>query len=419
MSDSSPLSPAQAGERDGERGDGIRSGLVEQGCEALLVLARSSQDPDLAPFVGDVHLGESQLVVPLKGPACLAYQTAMEREEAAATGLRLITPDDLDLARWQNLAAGPGDVVAWVAERSLEAAGVVPGRVALAGHGQAGIIQAATAALARKGWTWVPGNPIVLAARKRKTAAEVAAIGAAARGVMEAMRRVAACLAGSAVRQGELWADGERLTVARLRSEIGQALAARGLEQPKGNIVAPAEEGGVPHSSGTQERVLRAGEPIVVDVYPRGTMFADCTRTFCVGEPSPALRRAHELVLQALEQSHRRARPGVRGWDLQEEVCALFEQRGFATPISDPATIRGYVHNLGHGVGFDLHEQPVFRKVSGAEGVLREGDVFTLEPGLYDPAEGYGVRLEDLVHLGPAGLENLTPLPYELDPRAW
>jgi len=237
--------------------------------------------------------------------------------------------------------------------------------------------------------------------------------------VMEAMRRVAGRLAASALRDGELWVEGERLTVARLRSEIGQALAARGLEQPKGNIVAPAEEGGVPHSSGTQERVLRAGEPVVVDVYPRGMMFADCTRVFCVGEPSPALRHAHGLVLRALERSHELARPGVRGWDLQEEVCALFESAGFPTPISDPTTTRGYVHNLGHGVGFDLHEQPIFRKVSGAEGVLREGDVFTLEPGLYDPAESYGVRLEDLVYLGPAGLENLTPLPYALDPRAW
>ena len=397
----------------------LRAGLEERGCNALLVLARSSQDPDLAPFVGDVHLGDSQLVVPSEGPACLAYQTPMERDEAAATGLRLITPEHLDMARWQNLAAEPGDVMAWVAERALGTAGVAPGRVALAGHGQAGLIQAATAALARKGWTWVPGNPIVLAVRKKKTSAEVAAIRTAAKGVMDAMRRVAVRLAAAAVREGELWIEGERLTVARLRSEIGQALAARGLEQPKGNIVAPAEEGGVPHSAGTQERVLRAGEPIVVDIYPKGAMFADCTRTFCVGEPSPALRRAHDLVLAALEQSHGRAKPGVRGWDLQEEVCAFFESEGFPTPISDPKTIRGYVHNLGHGVGFDLHEQPVFRKVSGAEGVLREGDVFTLEPGLYEPAEKYGVRLEDLVHLGPGGLENLTPLPYALDPRAW
>ena len=397
----------------------LRAGLEERGCEALLVLARSSQDPDLASLVGDVHLGDSQVVVPREGPVFLAYQTPMEREEAAATGLSLVTPEQMDLGRWQNLAAEPGEVMAWVAEHALQAAGVAPGRVALAGHGQAGIIQAATAALAKKGWVWVPGNPVVLAARKRKTGAEVAAIRTAAEGVMEAMRRVASCLAAAAVHDGELWLDGERLTVARLRGQIGQALAARGLEQPKGNLVAPAEEGGVPHSAGTQERVLREGESLVVDIYPRGAMFADCTRTFCVGEPSPALRRAHDLVLAALLRAHERAKPGVRGWDLQEEVCALFDSEGFATPISDPMVTRGYVHNLGHGVGFDLHEQPVFRKVSGAEGVLREGDVFTLEPGLYDPQEGYGVRLEDLVHLGPGGLENLTPLPYALDPRGW
>ncbi len=54
-----------------------------------------------------------------------------------------------------------------------------------------------------------------------------------------------------------------------------------------------------------------------------------------------------------------------------------------------------------------------------AEGTLGVGDVFTLEPGLYDPEAGFGVRLEDLVTLGGDGPVNLTPLPYELDPRAW
>ncbi len=399
------------------------AGLEELGCEALLVLARSSQDPDLAPFVGDVHLGESQLVIPRGGPARLAYLTPMEREEAASTGLDLITPEHLDMARWQSQAAEPDHLMAWVAEKSLEAAGIAPGRVALAGHGQAGVIQAAFSALARKGWTWVAGNPILLAVRKSKSAAELAGIREAAGGVSAAMRRVASRLAECAVQDGELWLDGERFTVARLRSEIGQELAAHGLEQPKGNILAPGEEGGVPHSTGTPERVLRAGESLVVDLFPRSSrrgLFADCTRTFCVGEPPEGLRRAHGLVLAALERAHLRARPGVRGWAIQEEVCDLFDAEGVPTQISTPGTARGYVHNLGHGVGFDLHEQPIFRKAAGAEGVLREGDVFTLEPGLYEPeAGGYGVRLEDLVYLGPEGLENLTPLPYELDPRAW
>lgn len=407
-----------------DRLETLWAGLEELGCEALLVLARSSQDPDLAPFVGDVHLGESQLVVPRGGPARLAYLTPMEREEAAATGLHLITPEQLDMGRWQSQAAEPAELMAWVAEKSLEAAGIIPGigpgRIALAGHGQAGVIQAAFSSLARKGWTWVAGNPILLAVRKSKSANELAGIRAAAEGTAAAMRRVAERLAAASIRDGELWSKGERLTVARLRSEVGQVLASHGLEQPKGNILAPGEEGGVPHSTGTPDRVLRAGESLIVDLFPRGALFADCTRTFCVGEPSPGLRRAHGLVLAALERAHLRARPGVRGWELQEEVCGLFDAEGFPTPISTPGTSRGYVHNLGHGVGFDLHEQPIFRKAAGAEGVLRQGDVFTLEPGLYEPeGGGFGVRLEDLVHLGPAGLENLTPLPYNLDPRAW
>lgn len=398
----------------------LRAGLEERGCEALLVLARSSQDTDLAPFVGGVHLGDCQLVVPREGPARLAYFTPMERQEAAATGLDLITPEQLELTRWDNVCAEPGDVMAFVAERALTLSGLAPGRVALAGHGQAGVIQAACRALAGKGWHWVAGNTLVQRLRKRKTASEMAAVRAAARGTAEAMTTVARRLAAAVPReQGELWLEGERLTVARLRSVAGQALAAQGLEQPKGNILAPAEEGAIPHSAGTPERVLRTGESIVVDLFPRATLFADCTRTFCCGEAPPALRRAHAVVLTALERAHLRARPGVRGWDLHEEACALFESEGFPTLISDPGTTRGYVHNLGHGVGFDLHEQPVFRKAAGAEGVLREGDVFTLEPGLYDPDEGYAVRLEDLVHLGPDGLENLTPLPYAMDPRGW
>ncbi len=397
----------------------LSAGLAELGCEALLVLARSAQDPDLAPFVGSVHLGECQLVAPRGGPAHLAYLTPMERDEAASTGLALITPENLDLAQRSSEASEPQDLLAEVAGKSLARAGLAPGRIALAGHGPAGVIQAACARLAREGWVFVPGNGLVLAARKRKTPAEVAEIRTAAEGTCAALRSVARLLAAAVVREGELWLESEPLRVARLRAEVGQVLAGLGLEQPRGNIIAPAEEGAVPHSTGTPDRILRAGESLVVDLFPRNALFADCTRTFCVGTPAPALARAHAAVLETLEEAHLRAAPGVRGWDLQETVCVRFTAHGYLTPISDPGTTSGYVHNLGHGVGFDLHEQPIFKKVSGAEGVLREGDVFTLEPGLYHPDERHAVRLEDLVWLGPDGPESLTPLPHDLDPRAY
>jgi len=405
------------------RFDDLSAGLAELGCEALLVLARSSQDPDLAPFAGAAHLGDCYLIAPRSSQearAHLAYLTPMERDEAAATGLALLSPESLDLIRWVSESPEAADFMAGTVAKALELAGVAPGRVALAGHGQAGVIVEACSQLMAKGWTFVSGNGLILALRKRKTDAEVAAIRTAAAGTCAAFRTVADLLAASVPQgDGSLWLEGEPLCVARLRDEVAGVMADHGLDQPKGNIIAPAEEGGVPHSSGTPERVLRAGESLIVDLFPRGTLWADCTRTFCVGTPAEPLARAHAAVLAALETAHLRAAPGVRGWDLQEEVCTLFDRGGYLTQISSPGTTVGYVHNLGHGVGYDLHEQPIFKKVAGAKGILREGDVFTLEPGLYEPEQGWGVRLEDLVYLGPDGLENLTPLPYDLDPGAW
>jgi Xaa-Pro aminopeptidase len=411
------------------RAQDLAAGLGELGCRALLVVAQSESDPDLAPFLGArAHLGAALLVAPREGRPRLAYLNPMEREEAAATGLLLVTPEELEVLRAAREAPEPAAYLAWVMSRALAASGVAPGRVALAGLAPAGEIHCACAALARQGWEWVAGNELVRLVRKRKTAPELAAIRQAAAATADVMRALAARLAAAAAALpagGELWLDGRPLTVGRLRAEAARLLADRGVEQPHGNILAPGGEGGVPHTAGSDGRPLRAGEPLIVDLFPRGAwrerplMFADCTRTLCLGEPPPAVARAHAAVLRALAAARALAAPGARGWDLHEAVCLTFEEAGYATPLRQPGTTTGYVHNLGHGIGYELHELPIFRKVAGAEGVLAEGDVFTLEPGLYDQAAGYGVRLEDLCYLGPDGLEVLTPLPYDLDPRRW
>ena len=70
-------------------------------------------------------------------------------------------------------------------------------------------------------------------------------------------------------------------------------------------------------------------------------------------------------------------------------------------------------------MGFEIHEYPSFAETAGTEGLLECGDVFTLEPGLYDKEAGFGVRLEDLYLATAQGVENLTPLPYDLDPQRW
>jgi Xaa-Pro aminopeptidase len=409
------------------RSEVLERELGDLGAQALLIVAGSSRDPDLAPFVGPVHLGRSFLLLPRPGSPrgpLLGYLARMERDGAAATGLDLLTPEALEVDRLSR--EHPASASFWGALlcRALDFARVPPGRIAVAGHLGAGHAIGFAGALEAEEWTPVDGHRVVRMLRKRKDGGQLEAIREAAAGTLAAFRRVACVLAASAgdeVRPGdELAFEGAPLTVGRLRHEIFRVVAEHGLEQPEGNIVAPAEEAAVPHTTGTDERPLRAGESLVVDLFPRGRLYADCTRTFCVGPAPEALATAHATVLDALHGARAAARAGVRGWDLQEAACQHFEAHGYDDPIRQPATTEGYVHGLGHGVGFELHELPSFRKEAELEGVLEAGDVVTLEPGLYSPTAGYGVRLEDLVAVGDDGIaEDLTPLPYDLDPRAW
>lgn len=404
--------------------EALERGLADLGAEALVILAQSSQDPDLAPFVGPVALGESILFAPQGGSPHLLYFTAMEREEAARSGLGLIAPADLDFEALAQKLPTKESFLAELVVAGLGRLGLTGCRVALAGRAGAGTVAGLVLHLTQAGFTSVPGNRLMLAARKAKTEDQIAEVRRVSSAAATGLRSVADLLAAAVPRDGELWLAGERLTVGRLKRQLAHCFADFELSQPRGNIVAPAEEGAVPHNAGTPERVLRPNESLVVDVFPKGWMFTDVTRTFCVGDPPPELARAHAAVREALARAQERLAPAElrqnrRAHSLGDSVDAFFKNLGYPTQASDPGTERGFVHGLGHGVGFHLHEHPSFRKEAGSEGLLAPGDLLTLEPGLYDPAAGFGVRLEDLLYLRPEGPENLTPLPYDLDPRAW
>jgi Xaa-Pro aminopeptidase len=167
------------------------------------------------------------------------------------------------------------------------------------------------------------------------------------------------------------------------------------------------------------EGQLQAGEPIVIDLWPRdgeSSCCADMTRTYVVGDVPDEVVEWHRLCLEALERAVADMRPGVTGRSVYDGTCEIFEAAGYPTQrtkAEGQSLDEGFFHSLGHGVGLDVHEQPVLGMVGHEQ--LERGEVFAVEPGLYRPGFG-GCRLEDLVLVTENGAEKLTRFPYDLTP---
>jgi Xaa-Pro aminopeptidase len=96
------------------------------------------------------------------------------------------------------------------------------------------------------------------------------------------------------------------------------------------------------------------------------------------------------------------ARPGVRCRHIFDAVDAHYRDR----------TGKPFPHHLGHGVGLQPHESPHLNPKW--DDVLIEGEVFTVEPGLYGPEIGGGIRIENQYLVTVNGVTNLTPVPTAL-----
>ena len=113
-------------------------------------------------------------------------------------------------------------------------------------------------------------------------------------------------------------------------------------------------------------------------------------------------RRVYDIVRVANQRGAEGVRAGMSGRDADALARDYIERAGFG-PL--------FGHSLGHGIGLEVHEAP--RLARTAEGVLAEGAVVTIEPGVYRPGWG-GVRIEDDVVLGADGPRLLTNFPREL-----
>jgi len=270
--------------------------------------------------------------------------------------------------------------------------------------------------LRAKGVDLVPDQNFFVERRRVKSEAELAGI-RRAQAAAEAGMTAARDLLRRAARNGTgLEVDGQPLTSERIKAAISQAFLAHGASGDE-FIVSHGSQSAIGHHMGAGQ--IEAGEPIVIDLWPRdneSACCADMTRTYVVGDVPDELVEWHRLCKEALDQAEQDLRPGVTGKSVYEGSCEIFEAAGYPTqrtkrdgkPLDE-----GFFHSLGHGVGLEVHELPVLGMVGHEE--LKRGEVFAIEPGLYRPGFG-GCRLEDLLVVTENSAEKLTRFSYDLIP---
>lgn len=158
----------------------------------------------------------------------------------------------------------------------------------------------------------------------------------------------------------------------------------------------------MPHGVPSDYRIAR-GDLITMDYGAVvGGYHSDMTRTVAVGEASDEQKNVYDIVLRAQLAALDAVRPGVACVDADLAARALITQAGYGDD---------YRHGTGHGVGIEIHEQPVVSPAS--KQTLAPGHVVTVEPGIYLPGR-FGVRIEDMAFVTQVGCENLTRAPKSL-----
>lgn len=241
--------------------------------------------------------------------------------------------------------------------------------------------------------------------RRVKRADEIVCLRQVQRATVIAMRAACSMIAESAVdREGRLRHGSTVLTSEAVQRRIAEVLLRHDCSGGE-TIVAGGPQGADPHERG--HGPLKAHEPIVIDIFPRHQhhgYWGDITRTVVKGEPSSMLRKMYTAVKAAQAAALRSIRAGVSGKRVHQAAVTVFDRSGYQTGRCETG-FTGFIHNTGHGVGLAIHESP---SVGGTDCRLRDGDVITVEPGLYYPEFG-GVRIEDTIVVTHDGWRYLAP----------
>ena len=367
-------------ERYAARLTAARYALADRGLGAMLI----GVGPDLrylTGFVGEPMERVTILIVPRQGPVSFVVPR-LEAQKARTTPL---------------VAGGHAEVVPF--EETEDGAAIVARLLATAGAGAdfgrpIGVSDRLWAMhvfqmqAALPGSSFVPASVAMRDLRQVKDADEQRLLGLAAAAADRTVDRVAAGLL-----VGRTEADVSR--------EIRGRLIDEGHDLADFAIVGSGPNSASPHHDAS-ERVIQAGEPVVLDIGGSLAGYAsDTTRTIWLAgeagiEPEPEFGRVFELVREAQGRATAAVAPGVPAERIDAIARGVIAGEGYG---------EYFTHRVGHGIGLEVHEDPYM--VAGNATPLEPGMAFSVEPGVYLTGR-WGVRLENIVVCGPTGPDVLN-----------
>lgn len=194
------------------------------------------------------------------------------------------------------------------------------------------------------------------------------------------------------------------LTELALAKTLEEAMEAGGAEKVAfETLVASGPNSALPHYRAGGRRI-EPGDVVILDFGCRVRGYcSDITRTVVVGDPpEEEFERVYKVVREAQERAVQAVRPGVPAGEVDRAAREKIAAAGYG---------ERFIHRTGHGIGLEVHEEPYIAPGNGLP--LREGMVFSVEPGIYLPGR-FGVRIEDIVVVTDSGSKRLNNCTHAL-----
>lgn len=188
------------------------------------------------------------------------------------------------------------------------------------------------------------------------------------------------------------------ITEKQIALELENFVKQKGAEFSFPAIVAFGQSSSIPHHQTGNNKLTGSGQFILLDFGVKFENYcSDMTRTIFLGRPSEKQKQIYETVLTAQQKAvdFIKSHQDIKVSDIDQAAREYIISKGFPS----------IPHSLGHGVGLQVHEYPHLSPKS--KEILKEGMVFSIEPGIYLPNFG-GVRIEDLYVYQKNGLKKIT-----------